>query len=91
MAQYAYKAIDRKGKKISGFYDATGIEDLEFRLEKNGLDLVSAHLKGKSRSLLPRKKLDRRDLIVFFIDLEQMALAGIPLSLIHISEPTRPY
>ena len=79
MAQYAYKAIDRKGKKISGLYEASGIEDLESRLDKNGLDLVSAKLKGKDWSLFARKKLDRRDLIVFFIDLEQMAVAGIPI------------
>ena len=79
MAQYAYKAIDRKGKKTSGFYEASGIEDLESRLDKNGLDLVSAKLKGKDWSLFSRRKLDRRDLIVFFIDLEQMAVAGIPI------------
>lgn len=79
MAQYAYKAIDRKGKKISGFYEASGIEDLESRLDKSGLDLVSANLKGKDWSLFARKRLDRRDLIVFFIDLEQMAVAGIPI------------
>tara|TARA_R110001592_G_scaffold320639_2_gene598772 strand:- start:90955 stop:92160 length:1206 start_codon:yes stop_codon:yes gene_type:complete len=88
MVQYAYKAIDRKGKKISGHYDASGIEDLESRLDKRGLDLVSANLKGKEWSLFFKKSVERRDLIVFFIDLEQMAVAGIPIvdSLIEIRD-----
>ncbi|MDX2463417.1 MAG: type II secretion system F family protein [Porticoccus sp.] len=88
MVQYAYKAIDHKGKKISGHYDASGIEDLESRLDKQGLDLVSANLKGKEWSLFFKKSVERRDLIVFFIDLEQMAVAGIPIveSLIEIRD-----
>lgn len=88
MTQYAYKAIDRKGNKISGYYNASGIEDLESRLDKQGLDLVSANPKGKDWTLFFRKGVERRDLIVFFIDLEQMAVAGIPLvdSLIEIRD-----
>jgi len=88
MAQYAYKAIDRKGNKVSGHYDASGIEDLESRLDKHGLDLVSAKPKGKDWSLFFKKRIERRDLIVFFIDLEQMAVAGIPIvdSLIEIRD-----
>ncbi|PCJ93704.1 MAG: secretion system protein [Porticoccaceae bacterium] len=79
MAQYAYKAIDRKGKKISGYYEALGLEDLESRLDKHGLDLISAKPKGKNWTISLKKSVDRRDLIVFFIDLEQMAVAGIPI------------
>ncbi len=79
MAQYAYKAIDRKGKSISGLYEASGLEDLEYRLSNNGLDLVTAQPARQSQTLFARKRLTRRDLIVFFIDLEQMATAGIPI------------
>lgn len=79
MAQYAYKAIDRKGKPISGLYEASGLEDLEYRLSNNGLDLVTAQPARQSQTLFARKRLTRRDLIVFFIDLEQMATAGIPI------------
>lgn len=88
MIQYAYKAIDRKGNKVSGYYNASGFEDLESRLDKNGLDLVSAKPKGKDWTLLFRKGVERRDLIVFFIDLEQMSIAGIPIvdSLIEIRD-----
>jgi type IV pilus assembly protein PilC len=88
MVQYTYKAIDRRGKKISGHYDASGIEDLESRLDKQGLDLISANLKGKEWSLFFNKSVERRDLIIFFIDLEQMAVAGIPIvdSLIEIRD-----
>lgn len=88
MVQYAYKAIDHSGKKISGYIDATGLDDLESRLDKHGLDLVSANPKGKDWSLILKKGVERRDLIVFFIDLEQMAIAGIPLvdSLIEIRD-----
>lgn len=88
MVQYAYKAIDHNGKKVSGHFDATGLDDLESRLDKHGLDLVSASPKGKDWILLFKKGVERRDLIVFFIDLEQMALAGIPIidSLIEIRD-----
>jgi len=79
VAQYAYKAIDRKGKPISGLYEASGLEDLEYRLSNNGLDLVTAQPARQSQTLFARKRLTRRDLIVFFIDLEQMATAGIPI------------
>lgn len=79
MVQFAYKAIDRKGKKVSGYYEASGLEDLESRLDKNGLDLIRANPKGKSWTLSLKKSVGRRDLIVFFIDLEQMAVAGISI------------
>lgn len=79
MAEYSYKAIDRNGNKVSGHYNASGMEDLESSLEKHGLDLLSAKPGGKSWSLFPQKSISRRDLIIFFIDLEQMAIAGIPI------------
>ncbi|MBV1931765.1 MAG: type II secretion system F family protein [Porticoccaceae bacterium] len=79
MAQFAYKAIDRKGKKVTGSILANNIEDLEFRLSKYGQELISAKPQKKRSRLFSRSSIDRRALIVFFIDLEQMAGAGIAI------------
>ncbi len=79
MAQFAYKAIDRKGKRITGSIAANNIEDLEFRLDKYGHELISAKPAKKHSRLFSGSSIDRRALIVFFIDLEQMAGAGIAI------------
>ena len=79
MVEFAYKAIDPSGKRVSGFYEANGHEDLEFRLSKQGFHLVSAKSSRQGLALFSRKKVDRQGLIVLFIYLEQMASAGIPL------------
>jgi len=79
MAEYAYRGIDAQGKKVSGFYEATGLEDLEYRLEKQGFHLVSAQLRKQSSSLFASRKIQRRQMIVFYMYLEQMADAGIPI------------
>ena len=41
MPLYKYKAIDASGKFISGSLDAGNISDLELRLEKMEMDLVT--------------------------------------------------
>ena len=79
MTEYAYKAIDAKGRKVKGFHEATGPEDLEYRLDNQGFHLISARERKQGYSLFSRRKIQRRQLIVFFMYLEQMASAGIPI------------
>ncbi len=79
MPLYQYKAIDASGKFISGSLDAGNTNDLELRLEKMDMDLVTFKQKGQGVDLFGRNKIGRRDLINFSFYLEQMTRAGVPL------------
>ncbi|OUS10384.1 hypothetical protein A9Q89_11195 [Gammaproteobacteria bacterium 53_120_T64] len=79
MAEYAYRAIDSNGKKLRGCQQANGMEDLTARLDKQGLYLLDAKISKQAFSLFPQRQVDRRSLIVLFMYLEQMAVAGIPI------------
>ena len=79
MPLYKYKAIDATGKFISGSLDAGNSNDLEMRLEKMELDLVTFKQKDPGADLLGRNKIGRRDLINFSFYLEQLTRAGVPI------------
>jgi len=79
MHEYTYKAIDARGKKIVGNIEANNIDDLEYRLDNQGFHFVSAKIRKKGLDIFSRRKITRRQLIVFFMYLEQMADAGIPI------------
>ncbi len=79
MPLYQYKAIDAGGKFISGSLDAGNISDLEIRLEKMEMDLVTFKLKEHGSDLFGRNKIGRRDLINFSFYLEQLTRAGVPI------------
>jgi len=79
MPLFQYKAIDASGKFISGSLDAGNSNDLELRLEKMDLDLVTFKQKELGSDLFGRNKIGRRDLINFSFYLEQLTRAGVPL------------
>jgi type IV pilus assembly protein PilC len=79
MPLYQYKAIDATGKFISGSLDAGNSNDLEIRLEKMEMDLVTFKQKNPGSELFGRNKIDRRDLINFSFYLEQLTRAGVPI------------
>ncbi|HUV22071.1 MAG TPA: type II secretion system F family protein [Gammaproteobacteria bacterium] len=79
MPLFQYKAIDATGKFISGSLDAGNINDLELRLEKMDMDLVTFKQKELGVDLFGRNKIGRRDLINFSFYLEQLTRAGVPL------------
>ncbi len=79
MPLYQYKAIDASGKFISGSLDAGNVNDLELRLEKMDMDLVTFKQKEHGRDLFGRNKIGRRDLINFSFYLEQLTRAGVPI------------
>lgn len=79
MPHYKYKAIDLKGKFIQGSLDAGNVPDLEFRLEKMEMDLVTFKQKEHGSDLFGRNKIGRRDLINFAFYLEQLTRAGVPI------------
>ncbi|MFA5372289.1 MAG: type II secretion system F family protein, partial [Sideroxydans sp.] len=78
MALYAYKAIDVVGKSAKGLQDAANLIDLEMRLKRGGLDLISAKEEDNASSF-GSTRIKRVDLITFFFNLEQLTRAGVPL------------
>lgn len=79
MGEYAYKAIDASGRKVNGNFEASSIDDLEYKLHNQGLHFVNAKERKGGLALFSRRKISRRQLIVLFMYLEQMAEAGIPI------------
>jgi type IV pilus assembly protein PilC len=79
MAAFQYKAIDRSGRTARGRLDAANEIDLELRLRKMGLDLITSRLLRSHAPSLASGNITRQDLITFCFDLEQVSRAGIPI------------
>ena len=79
MPLYTYKAIDAQGKATLGRLDAGNIFDLEQRLSRMGLDLVSGAPSAQKSRLIAGARIPRQDLINFCFHLEQLTNAGVPL------------
>jgi type IV pilus assembly protein PilC len=79
MPLFTYKAIDPRGKSVIGRVEAANLFDLEQRLVRMDLDLVSgAPSRSKTRFL--GGGIARQDLINFCFHLEQLASAGVPVT-----------
>ncbi len=78
MALYQYVAVDPVGKRVRGMQDAANPVDLELRLKRGGLDLVSAR-PAKTSQLALGRRVRRQELITFFFNLESLTRAGVPL------------
>jgi len=79
MPAFAYKAIDKSGRSARGKLDAANEVDLELRLRKMGLDLITTRLLRSHTPTLAGGSITRQDLITFCFDLEQISRAGIPI------------
>ena len=80
MASFQYKAVDKTGQPARGALDAANEVDLELRLRRMGLDLITFRELEKSASSFGASgKVTRRDLITFCFDMEQITRSGIPL------------
>ena len=79
MSAFVYKAIDKQGRPARGALEAANEVDLELRLRRMGLDLITYREQEKTSSRLARGNISRIDLITFCIDVEQIARSGIPL------------
>ncbi|HVS27356.1 MAG TPA: type II secretion system F family protein [Burkholderiales bacterium] len=79
MSTFQYKAVDRAGRPARGSLDAINEVDLELRLKRMGLDLITSRQVNRGASALARGKITRRDLITLCLDMEQISRAGIPL------------
>jgi type IV pilus assembly protein PilC len=77
---FQYKAVDKTGRSVRGGLDAVNEADLELRLRRMSLDLVTCKQVDRKQSRLSGgAKITRRDLINFCFDVEQMSRSGIPI------------
>jgi type IV pilus assembly protein PilC len=80
MATFNYKAVDSAGRPARGGLEATNEVDLELRLKRIGLDLITCReTRLRGRPLSGRGRVTRADLITFCFDMEQTCRCGIPL------------
>ncbi len=79
MPLFSYKAIDASGKNVLGRVEAVNVFDLEQRLARMGLDLVTGAPSSQRSRLMGGRRIPRQDLINFCFHLEQLASAGVPL------------
>jgi len=80
MAAFRYKAVDKTGQTVRGALDAVNEVDLELRLRRMGLDLVTCREFTRSAvGFGAGGSITRRDLITFCFDMEQLTRSGIPL------------
>ena len=79
MASFNYKAVDQLGRPAFGQIDAQNEVDLEIRLQRMGLDLITYRAAKKSTSLMNRNKVSNQDLVMFCFQMEQLSSAGVPL------------
>ncbi len=77
MTDFRYKAMDGAGRIVTGRLRAPTVADLEARLRRMGLDVITTapctHRIGALRQVA------RRDLINLYFPLEQLLAAGVPL------------
>lgn len=79
MPSFQYKAVDKAGRPARGGLEAVNEVDLELRLRRMGLDLITYKAVEHHASKLAAVKITRQDLVNFCFDMEQMIRAGIPL------------
>jgi type IV pilus assembly protein PilC len=78
MALFAYRAVDAEGRVSSGSLDAANGIDLELRLKRLGLDLVT--FEGVKRATAARTRhVTRPELITFCFHLSQLLKAGVSI------------
>ena len=76
MALFAYRAVDEEGRISSGSLDATNAIDLELRLRRLGLDLITFESVKRSAAARSRR-VTRQELITFCFHLSQLLKAGV--------------
>jgi type IV pilus assembly protein PilC len=78
MPLFTYKAVDARGKNVLGRVEAVNLFDLEQRLARMDLDLISG-APSREKTRLLGGRVARQDLINFCFHLEQLATAGVPV------------
>jgi len=76
MALFAYRAVDAEGRISTGSLDAVNAIDLELRLKRLGLDLLTFESVKRSTAARSRN-VTRTELITFCFHLSQLLKAGV--------------
>src|SRR5258705_5439170 len=76
MALFAYRAVDAEGRISTGNLDASNAIDLELRLKRLGLDLLTFDTVKRSTAARTRN-VSRQELITFCFHLSQLLKAGV--------------
>ena len=79
MSFYRYKGVDARGRMKKGKMSASNGADLEIRLRKMGLELISYKINRSPGLRLPLRRVKKRDLILFCFHLEQTLRAGVSI------------
>jgi type IV pilus assembly protein PilC len=79
MPTFNYKAVDQIGRPAHGQIDALNEVDLEVRLERMGLSMITFRPARKSPALFNRSHISLQDLMMFCFQLEQLTSSGVPL------------
>ncbi len=80
MPSYQYKAVDKSGRPARGDLEAVNEVDLELRLRRMGLDLITfKQVDRQASGFAAGGRITRQDLINFCFDMEQMVRSGIPI------------
>lgn len=79
MPTFLYKAVDQTGKPAQGQLEAINDIDLELRLKRMGLDLVTFREASRHQGLFTKPGASLQDLIMFCFQLEQLTRAGVPI------------
>ena len=79
MATMQYKAMDERGRVVRGRLEVVNLADLEARLGRMGLDLISGAEIRRRAGARRAGRTGRRDLIHFCFQLEQLTGAGVPV------------
>ncbi|MGB8337300.1 MAG: type II secretion system F family protein [Burkholderiales bacterium] len=78
MAQFFYRAMNHGGKIVRGATDALNPFDLELRLKRMNLDLIT-HRPRSTILSIPSRTITRAELITFCFHLEQLMRAKVPI------------
>src|SRR5262245_54913417 len=80
MPQYSYRALNDAGRQVRGKLTANNETDLYQQLQQIGLMLLdSKAVKVNPLSSAMARGIDAREKIQFFVHLEQLQAAGVPL------------
>ena len=79
MPQFAYRALNNTGRQIRGKVNAANESDLYQQLNKLGLMLVDSKPVKERKILGGGRSIEARDKIQFFVHLQQLQAAGVPL------------
>jgi type IV pilus assembly protein PilC len=79
MPVYTYKAVDQNGKPAQGQMDALNEIDLELRLKRMGVDLITSRTASQRQKMFGGAKAKLDDLVMFAFQMEQLTRAGVPL------------